>query len=358
MHAKESRFNFETRTPTGYGELKTFLEVDFFGNELANIAGSTNGLAANPLYPRLRHAYGTLGPLLIGQSFSLFSDIDAIGETIEGGGPTGYMSATSGNRTPQVRYTYAGPSGISAAVSAEQPLTRWISAGANALGSGNSLQGINASIGTQTAGGATANEFAGNTNATNKMPNFIVAARWDQAWGHVMVKGFTADNRIFAAAPTGVNIDKRAYGGSVSGHLNTFGKDVLRANAQWGRGMGIFNYGSEAESILWNGSATAPLLALPASIGGLVSYQHWFTDELRANIVEGYDWIGHDGRSFFTLAQQSGLERRHWTNHVNLIWSPVPQVDLGIEYAFLHRQTQSGQSGSENRLQVAGKFKF
>src|SRR5690242_14966800 len=91
MHAKESRFNFETRTPTGYGELKTFLEVDFFGNELANIAGSTNGLAANPLYPRLRHAYGTLGPLLIGQSFSLFSDIDAIGETIDGGGPTGYM---------------------------------------------------------------------------------------------------------------------------------------------------------------------------------------------------------------------------------------------------------------------------
>jgi hypothetical protein len=292
-----------------------------------------------------------LGPLLAGQSFSLFSDIDAIGETLDGGGPTGYMSATSGNRIPQIRYTYAGPGGISLAADIEQPLTRWISAGAGTTGTGNSLQGINGSIATA---------FAGNTNASNKIPTFVAAARMDQGWGHVMFKGFTSDNRIYlgpsGATPT-INLNKRGWGVSLSGHLNTFGKDVLRANVQWGRGMGIYNYGTEAESIIWNGGVgAAAALTQPGSIDGLVSYQHWWTDELRTNIVEAYDIVQRGGA--FSAAVAGATERRHWTSHVNLIWSPVPQVDLGLEYAFLQRVVQSGAHGTENRLQVATKFKF
>jgi hypothetical protein len=75
MSPRESRLNVETRTPTSYGEARTFIEIDFAG---AN-AFSTQNLTqvSNGLVPRLRFAYGTLGGFLAGQAESNFRDSDA-----------------------------------------------------------------------------------------------------------------------------------------------------------------------------------------------------------------------------------------------------------------------------------------
>src|SRR5215471_3021072 len=59
--ASQSRFNIETRTPTAYGEMKTFIEGDFTNpNGLSN-SGSLK-VNSNSYGFRLRQAYGTLGP--------------------------------------------------------------------------------------------------------------------------------------------------------------------------------------------------------------------------------------------------------------------------------------------------------
>src|SRR5579864_5776723 len=64
--AAESRFNIETRTPTSFGELKTFLEGDFSNpNGLHQTAGFKEFTNSNGF--RLRQAYGVLGPFLAGQ---------------------------------------------------------------------------------------------------------------------------------------------------------------------------------------------------------------------------------------------------------------------------------------------------
>src|SRR5215831_13371239 len=80
--AAESRFNFESRTPTAWGEVKTFLEADFEGPNGATYSG---GLHTNSdsLAPRLRQAYGTFGPWLFGQTFPLFSDGIASPESLD-----------------------------------------------------------------------------------------------------------------------------------------------------------------------------------------------------------------------------------------------------------------------------------
>ena len=44
--------------------------------------------------------------------------------------------------------------------------------------------------------------------------------------------------------------------------------------------------------------------------------------------------------------------------HVNLIWSPVANTDLGVEYIVASRTTEDGQSGHLNRLQAAAKYSF
>src|SRR5207245_3592164 len=115
---RESRLNVETRTPTAWGEARTFIDFDWAGcssfscNNVAHVSDS--------LLPRLRYAYGTLGGFLAGQANSNFADPDANPETLDFGGPVGQAGVV---RIPQVRYTYAGPWGSAWSVSLETPDT-------------------------------------------------------------------------------------------------------------------------------------------------------------------------------------------------------------------------------------------
>ena len=44
--------------------------------------------------------------------------------------------------------------------------------------------------------------------------------------------------------------------------------------------------------------------------------------------------------------------------HANLIWTPVANSDLGVEYIHATRKTEDGQSGHLNRIQASAKYAF
>ena len=68
FNAKETRFNFDVRSPTPVGNVRGFIEVDFYGSE-------------STLH--MRHAYGVIGNFLAGQTWSTFMDITARPVTID-----------------------------------------------------------------------------------------------------------------------------------------------------------------------------------------------------------------------------------------------------------------------------------
>src|ERR1700687_5730726 len=114
---KTPRCFFDARTPSPYGEVKAYIEMDFGASNtntiLNNNAGVTNGFI-----PRLRQGYATLGGLLMGQTQGPSTDNDADPELLDFGGTTG---STGRSRLPMVRYTYPLPYGMSIAVAAENP---------------------------------------------------------------------------------------------------------------------------------------------------------------------------------------------------------------------------------------------
>ena len=105
---RELKFNVETRTPTAWGEARTFMEFDWAGSTGFAPGGADPTSVSDNLVPRLKFAYGTLGGFLAGQANSNFSDPDANSETIDFGGNVGDPGVV---RIPQIRYTV--------------PLARW-----------------------------------------------------------------------------------------------------------------------------------------------------------------------------------------------------------------------------------------
>jgi outer membrane DcaP-like protein len=108
VSARQTRFNVDLRAPTRFNQdLRVYFEMDFFGNE-------------GPTDPRLRHFYGQLRNILLGQSWSTFTDPDNKPDTLDLEGPAGYTDT----RQAQARYTQPFGNGHSVAFSAERPDTQ------------------------------------------------------------------------------------------------------------------------------------------------------------------------------------------------------------------------------------------
>jgi hypothetical protein len=109
FHARQSRLGLGTSTPTEYGDVTTYVEGDFFGADGNESSTNSHGF-------RLRHAYGSLGKLLAGQTWTNFFDEQAYIETLDFGGPTGEIFV----RQAQFRWTEKYSSG-DWSLSAESP---------------------------------------------------------------------------------------------------------------------------------------------------------------------------------------------------------------------------------------------
>ncbi len=86
VHARETRLFLDIRGPVEGNELRMYVEGDFYGS------GSVF---------RLRHAYGSYGGLLAGQTWTNFLDPDNFPNTIDFESPMAFPSF----RQAQVRYT-------------------------------------------------------------------------------------------------------------------------------------------------------------------------------------------------------------------------------------------------------------
>ena len=95
----QTRLGFEVTRKTDLGKLFVRLETDFAG---------VNGF-------RIRHAYGQFRGFVIGQTWSLFTQIRVLPTTVDFSGPTSAILT----RTPQIRYTFNNQSKNNFAVSLE-----------------------------------------------------------------------------------------------------------------------------------------------------------------------------------------------------------------------------------------------
>jgi hypothetical protein len=353
--AAESRFNIETRTPTPYGELKTFIEGDFSNpNGLSNSAAFKEFTNSNGF--RLRQAYGALGPFLAGQTFDLFRDAQSEGETLDFGGD----STTGRTRVPQVRYTLDFGNGLTWAMDAQEPQTNVIDA--NAAAPGACLPG---GIGACFASPSNGNLTTFGKRQGDKIPDFATAIQYSAPWGHVRASGVLRDI-YWHQGIDGSNDNLSTFGWAVSftGTFNVpIGKDTVGWEVGYGDGGGAFLAVDEssAPDAVWTGGAHRTLRTIKSGLAA-VNYTHYWTDTLRTNVTGSYfqqqnrasDFGGNSTEVFNFLNEQKSA----YTVHVNLIWSPVPQTNFGVEFIRVQGKLQDGQTSQGSRLQASAQFKF
>lgn len=336
MHSKQSRIRFESRTPTDWGNFSTRIEGDFFTN-------TGNQRVSNSDTFRIRQAYGTLGPVLAGQTQSTFMDEDTFAEMVDNYGPAGDTNI----RQTQIRYTADVAPGMFIDGALENP---------------------EATIQSQAGNGVT-----GNLNAQNidKMPDIIARYRYKASWGAVNVSGvaryFTYSQGNFA--------DDSTIGGGFHGGVtvNTWGKDKLKGTFNYGPGIGRYirtaAAGNTDTYVTCSGGSNAPLtpgcgpdLQVTTMMGGWAAYQHWWADNIRSNVT--YGWFHSDVPTGELGAGANGFNKNIQSANVNLIWNPVSKVAIGLEYMYGWRYlakaatTGGDMEGNASRLQLGMQYFF
>jgi hypothetical protein len=391
ISARTSRILFDARTPTAWGEVKAYFEMDFAQN--TNSVQNNQMAVASGFIPRLRKFYGTWEGFLAGQETGILHDPDADPELVDQGG----MATSAGRaREPQVKYTYQGPYGLVLTGGIESPVGRLQGPFAQVDQDTNQVPNVAACsvTGNSTANLPSTTACVGSAGFFSPLkptyPDVIGTARINNPWGHLQIGATVRTDNL----NDGQFLDRSyvGYGGTLSGDVHPFsgtpgplGKDDLGFGACGGIEMGgqcangaavVTNFGASinvpgigfvnplaqtagtaaGSTAQWNTAGSATRRAYDAAVraqsagvtGAWVWYQHWWTNELRSTIaVSGI----YNSLNTNILPQGTTNNKFLGMGHGNIFWSPVAFVDWGLEYAYGHRVTVANFKGDAYTLE-------
>ncbi|MEW6989777.1 DcaP family trimeric outer membrane transporter [Colwelliaceae bacterium 6441] len=255
FHADSTRFN----TKYVSGDITGFIEFDLFG-------GGGNEKLTNSRHPRLRHAFIKYKNWTVGQTWSTFVNTSAIAEGADFGGP---LVASAFIRQDQIRYTNGGFQ-----VSIENPESYGGYVGTGGYGSKDSI------------------------------PDVVGKYTFKGDWGNVSIAA------VAKQLETKMGESESALGYGIAGRIKTVGKDDFRFQLHGG------NTGR------YVGAAVATDLVgeeVEETTSILVSYRHFWTEDLRSNFFYGN-----------TETDESNRDRTHWG--VNVFKAVTPKLSYGVEF--------------------------
>ncbi len=307
--ARDSRLWIDAVSPMAQGDLGAYLEVDF-----VSFDGSGNERISNSYNLRLRHAYGTFRNFTVGQTYTTFLNALAYPELNDANGPVGILNV----RQPILRYSKLFGA-VRGSFAVEQPET--------VLDVAGSRQALD----------------------DDRWPDMVVRTDIDGDWGNWSVAAIARNLRIDEPARDAID---SAWGGGVSasGRLYVSEQNNLRFAVSIGRGIGRYvSFNTFDDGAM---TPTGNIRLTPVS-AAFVGYQHWYNASLRSTLVAGVARADLDPDLF-----QGSVTESIVSLHMNLLWSPIPEATVGLEWIHARRELLDGQVGSLNRFQLTSLYKF
>lgn len=340
LTARTSRIGIEAATPTRYGALGLKLEGDFI-NEPRTGGTGQYGSSSNLFTQqetssygfRVRHAFGSVGGLLIGQTWGTFMDVDNSPETVDFNGPPGSTVI----RQPLIRYSYATPSFGKFTVALENSSSYVL---------GDPAQGDEAGLPM--------------ASSLSRVPDAVL--RWDGGyqWGNVSVRALGHELRVKDG--DGVDASKFGWGAAATTLVKLRGgADFLSLAVTGGEGIGRYMY--YIEGAIYD--STANEIKLERAAGVVAGYQLKPVSWVRFNAVYGIvrtfdneyvDYVRAVGFDTAANMDKFAINRYAQQAHLGAIFTPIPGVDLGIEGIWGERKTLAGEKGDVLRYNFMARY--
>lgn len=286
LQAQETRIWLDVRRDSEYGEVRGYVEGDFYG--------SGNSF-------RLRHAYVDVGGRwLAGQTWSTFMDENIIPPTLDYEKPAAYAFA----RHAQLRYTHPFGKKFFVALALEEP-----------------------SLSIQTSEPGT---------LSSPLPDLAIRARLTDEWGHVQLSGFKGLARF--DADSGAVEDIQTYGVNLSGQMNFGKKDKFIYQALYGPGLARYRFGKYAAPD--DEGRIQPIVGAGFTFGVL----HYWSAEWSTFLLYNYGIEDPQEGQPGTDTKAASYAA------VNLLWRFTPCAFAGVEFLHGMREDVSEEDGTADRI--------
>lgn len=319
---RQSRLGVKSWTPTSMGELKTQFEFELFGT----------GVDAGQTTFRLRHAYGQLGSVGAGQTWSPFMDPDVFPNSLEYWGPSGMVFF----RNIQVRWMpIMGESQLTLAL--EKP------------GASADLGDYSDRIELQ------------NVKARFPMPDFSAQYHAATGFGYIQLATMLRYMKwedISSTPNDNLNGDAIGWGVNLSSNIN-IDKDVLRLQVLYG--AGVENYMNDAPVDVAiqdpvDSTGIAKGVALPV-LGVVAFLDHRWSDMFSSTVGYSLCQISN------TDGQSVGAFKKGQYALANLVYYPIDKVMIGGEVQWGSRENLGsdlveGYTSSAVKVQFSFKYNF
>jgi DcaP outer membrane protein len=295
FNLKETRLLMDVRTPTKVGDIRAYVEGDFYGSGASF---------------RIRHAFVDIADKwLFGQWWSNFMDEDIIPNTLDFEKPGGYPFIRHG----MLRYKAKLSSKSYLALAVEEPSVN-----------------------------ATAPADPG--KFLSPLPDLTARFRYFGKWGHLQLTSFVAFLQY--QYESGGEDKLTLFGANLSGKFNVFKHDYFNFQVVGGPGSGRYRSGLSAAP-----DANQELQPLD-DFGYTVSYCHYWTSALSTLVVYNSGNVGNNaGQSSNSLKNVKYVA-------ANLLWQFTPTTMAGMEYMWGKRTDKNDASGTANRIQFSIKQSF
>ncbi len=293
FHARQTRLSFDTRWTTREAKIRIFVEGDFFGDGDAF---------------RLRHAYGESGWLLVGQTWTTFTDVAAAPATLDFEGSVSSIN----RRQAQARITGLLLDGLEYALAVED--TSFI---------------IEPPVG-----------IVG--EARSPSPDFVARLRAENDWVRLQIAGLY---RVLGFQPVGEDVvTATGWGINTSAVVLLTERSKVYSQVLFGEGIGSYRSLPDAAP------ASADRDQLLGMFGWMVGLTQEWNDTLSSNFTYAENTLDN--------APLQRPDEVHKTTYLaaNLLSQPLDRVTVGIEYLFGLRQNIDGGKGNANRVQFAVIF--
>ncbi|MDP2619477.1 MAG: DcaP family trimeric outer membrane transporter [Hyphomicrobiales bacterium] len=299
----QGRLNFDIRNATEFGVVRAFIEMwatDNNGNSGGNFT--------------LRHAFIQIGNWLMGKTWSTFRSGPGTPEQhIEVFAAVGDQRTV---RAVQIRYTFNVGNGVTINVAIEDP----------AFMQGGDFEGSHI------------------IDSRNEVPDFVANIQIKGSWGSAQLSG-----AVHQASGTGFlapNVNRREVGWATMLSVaidvpGTMGDVIYLAGAYADGHMGAIDTGAPYS---WSDNLPGGSVSISgwAVVGG---WEHYWSQTLRSTIAASH--ANNDYDADFHNVLNIDTATSVWAN---LVWTIVPQLDLGVEVVW----TQNKITGTQAQCIAAG----